>query len=29
MQIGSGHTGDGKDEHRHFRTQQTKMDLNG
>ena len=25
-QIGSGLTGDGKNEHRHFRDQQTKMD---
>ena len=28
-QIGSGQTGDGKSEHRHFTNQQTKMDLNG
>ena len=28
-QIGSGQTGDGKSEHRHFGNKQTKMDLNG
>ena len=28
-QIGSGHTGDGKSEHQHFRNQWTKMDWNG
>ena len=28
-QIGSGQTGDGKSEHRHFRNQRTKMDWNG
>ena len=29
MQIGSGHTGDGKSECQHSRNQQTKMDWNG
>ena len=28
-QIGSGQTGDGKNEHLHSRNQQTKMDWNG
>ena len=28
-QIGSGQTGDGKNEHRHSRNQRTKMDWNG
>ena len=28
-QIGSGQTGNGKSDHRHFRTQRTKMDCNG
>ena len=28
-QIGSGQTGDNKSEHRHSRSQQTKMDWNG
>ena len=28
-QIGSGHTGDGKSEHRHSRNQRIKMDWNG
>ena len=28
-QIGSGQTGDGKSEHRHFSNQQTKMEWNG
>ena len=28
-QVGSGQTGDGKNEHRHARNQQTKMDWNG
>ena len=27
--VGSGQTGDGKSERRHFRNQQTKMDWNG
>ena len=27
--IGSSNTGDGKSEHRHFRSQRTKMDWNG
>ena len=28
-EIGSGQTGDGKSEHRHFRNQWTKMDWKG
>ena len=29
LHVSSGQTGDGKNEHQHYRSEQTKMDWNG